>query len=124
MFVAQPFLVLKAPLIVKLKLPSVCSKFVSPKASPLFKARPEVVRDPVFKARLQEQYTVWEEARTVSHIPTLAWWEETVKPGVRNLLKWRGREMKKERLGRLNLFLLRQSYLVKHIQALGRNVAR
>ena len=59
-------------LIVKVKMPRFCSNVVSPRASPLFKARPEVVRDPVFKARLQEQYTVWEEARTVSHIPTLA----------------------------------------------------
>ena len=80
------------------------------------------MRDPVFKARLREQFLIWEEARTASEIPTLAWWEGTVKPGVRNLLKWRGREMKKDKLGSLNLLLLRQSYLVKKLQEVGRNI--
>ena len=59
--------------------------------------RPEVVRNEVYKSRLREQFTVWEEARTLSQIPTLAWWEGTVKSGIRNLLRWRGREMKKNK---------------------------
>ena len=97
-------------------MPDSNEKFSSPRFSPLFKAKPEAVRDQVFKARLREQYNVWEEARYVSNIPTLDWWEKTVKPGIRKLLRTRGREIRQERRSRINLLQLRQSYLVKKIQ--------
>ena len=107
-------------LVAKIKLPKCNEKFSSPKFSPLFKAKPEAVRDDVFKARLREQYNVWEEARNVSNIPTLDWWEKTVKPGIRQLLRSRGRELQRERRSRINLLQLRQSYLVRKIQEAGR----
>ena len=40
-----------------------------------------------------------------------------VKPGLRKLLINRGKELKKEKVGALNLLLLRQSHLVRKIQA-------
>ena len=109
--------------IVKLKLPPSCQKSISPRNSPLFKAKPEAVRDEVFKARLREEYIVWEEARNTGNISTLDWWENTVKPGIKSLLRRRGKEIREDRRGQINLLQLRQSYLVKKIQQSGRNVA-
>ena len=37
-------------LVVKVRLPDLFSRLLSPKTKPFFKARPEVVRDPLFKA--------------------------------------------------------------------------
>ena len=108
--------------VVKLKLPQSCQKCISPRNSPLFKAKPEAVRDELFKARLREEYTVWEEARNMENISTLDWWENTVKPGVKSLLRRRGREIREERRGQLNLLQMRQSYLVRKVQQSGRRV--
>ena len=40
-----------------------------------------------------------------------------VKPGIKKLLIERGKEMKQERMGALNLLMLRQSYLVRKLQS-------
>lgn len=109
-------------IVIKLKLPATCSNHISPRFSPLFKAKPEVVKDQIFKARLHENFTIWKDSRISANIPTLAWWEGTVKPGIRYLLRCRGTEMRQERRGRLNLLLLRQCYLVRRLQGMGRLV--
>ena len=43
------------------------------------------------------------------------WWEDIIKPGTKKLLIERGKEMSKENRGRLNLLLIRQSYLVRKL---------
>ena len=98
-------------LVIKLKLSHLGQNSSSPKNSPLFKARPEAVKDEVFKANLREQYRVWETARDNGNIATLDWWERTVKPGLRQLLRMRGKELRRERRSRINLLQLRQLQL-------------
>ena len=107
-------------LVVKIKILPNCKKYMSPRVSPLFKAKPEAVKDEVFKARLCAQYEVWEAAKNTANIPTLDWWERTVKPGIRQLLRVRGRELRLEKMRRINLLQLRQSYLIRKIQEEGR----
>jgi hypothetical protein len=47
----------------------------------------------------------------------MLWWEHMVKPGIKKLLIERGKEMKEERSGFLNLLMQRQSYLVRKLQS-------
>ena len=100
-------------LIVEMELPSQFSKSRSPKSRPLFKASPSVVKDAVFKARLQEQFKVWSKVK--ANLPFMCWWEEIVKPGMKKLLILRGKEINRDNRGKLNLLLVRQAYLVKKL---------
>ena len=52
-----------------------------------------------------------------SGVNIMNWWEYMVKPGIKRLLIERGKMIKWERSGKLNLLMLRQSYLVKKLQA-------
>ena len=47
----------------------------------------------------------------------MLWWDLLVKPGIKKLLINRGKEIKHEKLGALNLLMLRQSYLVRKVQS-------
>ena len=49
--------------IVKIHLPSPLSSVLCPKARPVFKIKPEVVKDKVFQSRLAENMKEWEEVR-------------------------------------------------------------
>ena len=102
-------------LVVKLQFPAHFSKLLSPKSRPLFKANPAVVKDLEFQRRLRYQFDAWLQIR--DNTGFMVWWEYVVKPGVKRLLLQRGKEMKKERRGRLNLLLIRQSYLVKKLHS-------
>ena len=102
-------------LIVKVKLPGNFSRLMCPKSKPQFKAKPEVVRDPVFNERLKLNFSHWLEVKQAG-LNTLSWWELIVKPGVKKLLIDRGKELNLERSGQLNLLLLKQSYFVLKIQ--------
>ena len=53
-------------LIVSLKLPDNLTKIISPKSCPLFKIKPDVVQDKLFKARL-------EESMKALGVPVLNW---------------------------------------------------
>ena len=46
----------------------------------------------------------------------MPWWELVVKPGLKQLLIQRGKEMNKEKSGYLNLLLLKQAYHVQKLQ--------
>ena len=101
--------------IVTLSLPSPLAIQLSPKSRPLFKTRPDIVRDKVFKARLKDCMEEWNQARLYG-IPTLAWWDILVKPGIRKLAIERTKEVNKERRLYLNLLILRQSYLSRKVR--------
>ena len=103
-------------LIITIKIPENCSKLQCPKSRPLFKAKPEVVNDPIFKERLKEIFPTWVQVKDYG-LDVLTWWELVVKPGVKKLLITRGKEINKQKSGELNLLLLRQSYLVYKVQA-------
>ena len=103
-------------LVIKIKLPKTSQKIVCPKGKPQFKAKADVIRDPIFLQRLKHKFCLWSEVKQAG-LDLLSWWELIVKPGVRKLLIERGKEMNKERSGLLNLLLLRQSYLVSKLQA-------
>lgn len=109
-------------LIIKFKVPHGCIKAFTPRGSPLFKANPEVVKDKIFQAELKNQFEIWNNAKIASNIPTLDWWDRTVKPGIRKILRARGRKLKHERKGKLNLLQMRQAYLVRKIQDAGKQV--
>ena len=102
--------------IVKIKIPGISSKITSPKSRPQFKAKPEVVKDPIFYKRLQLIFPQWLEVRQAG-LELLPWWEIIVKPGIKSLLIERGKELNRDKTGQLNLLLLRQAYLVAKLQA-------
>ena len=103
-------------LIVRIKLPGEFSRLSSPKNKPQFKATPDVIRDPLFIESLREQMTEWIKIKD-SGVDIMLWWELLVKPGMKKLLINRGKELKQEKTGSLNLLLLRQGYLVRKIQS-------
>ena len=101
--------------IVKVKLPKTFSRLISPKFKPQFKSKPDVIKDPIFNSLLKEKMVEWNNVKE-GGVDILLWWDLLVKPGVKKLLINRGKEIKQERLGALNLLLLRQSYLVRKVQ--------
>ena len=105
-----------------IQMPENCFKSIMPKFPPLFKAKPEVVTDNIFKARLDDMMKIWNDVKDSSNIPLLIWWEEIIKPGIKKLLQERGKEIRQERNGILNILLLKQTYLVKRIQQINRTV--
>jgi hypothetical protein len=103
-------------LVMEFSLPGNFGKLTSPKSHPLFKANPDIVKDPIFKTRLQEHFELLYEVRLNLNLDILTWWEDFVKPSIKRLLIKRGKEMAIEKRGILNLLLIRQAYLVKKIQ--------
>ena len=103
-------------LILTLKLPENFSRILSPKYKAQFKSKPDVVRDPEFYKRLKHKVSEWSSVKDQG-VDVMLWWEQMVKPGIKRLLIDRGKEIKQERSGILNLLLLRQTYLVRKIQA-------
>ena len=95
--------------------PASIHKSLSPKHKPLFKSKPEVISDPIFKERLASKLVEWEEVREAG-VNIIPWWELLVKPGIKKLLIERGKEMSHLKNGHLNLLLLRQSYLSRKLQ--------
>ena len=103
-------------LIITVKVPDHFAKLACPRSKPLFKAKPEVVTDKLFKKRLQESFSKWIQVKNFG-LDVLTWWELIVKPGVKKLLLERGKEINRERAGELNLLQLRQAYLVRKVQS-------
>ena len=105
-------------LIVRVCLPESSSRILGPKSRASFRLKPEVIMDNIFKERLAEAMTSWERVRSFQgdQMDTLFWWEKMVKPGIKKIGIQRSKEINKERREELNLFLLRQMYLVKKLQ--------
>ena len=88
---------------------------VSPKSKPFFKTSPELVRDEVFKARLQRDMEDWQEV-LVRGLGILPWWEIIVKPGIKRLAINRSKELKKLKRSRLNCLLMKQGFFTREVQ--------
>ena len=95
--------------------PASIHKLMSPKHKPLFKSKPEVITDTIFKERLASKLVEWEQVREAG-ANIIPWWELLVKPGIKKLLIERGKEMSHLKNGHINLLLLRQSYLSRKLQ--------
>ena len=95
--------------------PASIHKSLSPKHKPQFKSKPDVITDAIFKERLTAKLAEWEQVR-VAGANIISWWELLVKPGIKQILIERGKEMTHLKNGRLNLLLLRQSYLSRKLQ--------
>ena len=91
-------------------------KMMYPKSRPVFNTSPEVVKNYDFRTRLVAEMVGWQEVK-VRRLAILPWWELLVKPGMKRLAMERSKELKKKTRGRLNLLLMRQSYLISKIQA-------
>ena len=102
-------------LIVKIQLPQSLSTGLCPRTRPIFKTKPEVITDPVFKARLSSSMKEWQEVRRFG-VPVMTWWEVLIKPGIKKLAIERGKEISRERRAFLNLLMMRQSFLTKKVQ--------
>ena len=100
-------------LVVHTNLPNNVQQMLSPRSRLPYKAKPEVVKDPIFKEKLKESFRLWEVSKR--HMNFMVWWEEVVKPGVKKLLMERGKEMNRENRGKLNLLLVQQAYLVRKL---------
>ena len=94
------------------------ARILSPKSRPSFRLRPEVIKDSIFKHRLEEAMVTWERVKSYQGetVDTLYWWEHMVKPGIRKIGIQRSKEINKERREELNLLILRQVYYVKKVQ--------
>ena len=74
------------------------------------------IKDQIFIGLLKEKMAEWNNVKQ-SGVDIMLWWDLLVKPGIKKLLINRGKEIKQERLGALNLLMLRQSYLVRKVQS-------
>ena len=99
---------------VKLTLPSI-TKLTTPKSKPFFKTKPEVVKDVWFKNQLEMAMVRWQEVLDRG-LPLLDWWELIVKPGIKRLAIGRLKEIKRQKRGKLNMLLLKQSYFTRKMQ--------
>ena len=103
-------------LLVKVKFPNFGPRFVAPHLKPLFKAKPNVVKDPIFKQRLEDMFCGWLRIKDAG-LDLISWWEIIVKPGIKKLLIDRSHEINKEIKGYLNLLLIKQAYLVSKLKS-------
>ena len=101
--------------VVNYSLPVPMARILSPRSRPLFKIKPEVIKDQLFKERLADSMLDWQEVQDLG-LDVLTWWELLVKPGIKKLAIQRSKEMNRDRRGELNLLLLRQAYLTRQIQ--------
>ena len=101
--------------VVSLSLPPPMVKILSPRSRPVFKIKPEVIKDKEFQDRLALSMSDWEEVYDLG-LDILTWWESLVKPGIKKIALQRSKEMNRERRGELNLLLIRQAYLTRRLQ--------
>ena len=94
-------------------LPSPLDRYIPPKSRPSYKIPPNVVDDKIFQTRLKKAMNGWTHAKIGADL--LVWWQYLVKGGIKHLAKIRGKELKKERLGKLNILKIRQAYLANKI---------
>ena len=73
------------------------------------------MKDKLFQARLAHSMEEWKQVKAFG-VPVLEWWEYLVKPGIKKLAIERSKEKNKDRRGRLNLLMMRQSHLSNKVQ--------
>ena len=89
-------------LLVSYKLPSSLDRCLTPQTKPSYKIPPNVVKDEIFQTRLSDSMTGWLQVKA-DGADLLTWWEYLIKGGVRQLAQTRGKELKNQRLGQLNI---------------------
>ena len=102
-------------LLVRISVPQSFSKLFCPKGRQSFRLRDEVVQDPKFQANLAESMISWQTTKAFG-MDTMLWWELVVKPGIKKLGMYRGKELMKASREELNLLLVRQAYLNKKVK--------
>ena len=100
--------------IITFSLPSSVSRALSPRARPLFKIKPEVIKDPTFQSWIRDSMVCWKQVKDRG-LNIIDWWEIIVKPGITKLAIKRSKEINKDRRGVLNIILLTQSYWANRI---------
>ena len=106
-------------LIIQTAVPDTLSRVISPKYRLSFKLTPEVIKDTLFKQRLEMLMCSFNRVREFQGskgVGVLQWWELLVKPGILRLGLSRSKEINKEKRESLNLLVLRQMYLTKKIK--------
>ena len=102
-------------LLVRISFPQSFSKLFCPKGRQSFKLRDEVVQDPKFQANLAESMISWQTTKAFG-MDIMLWWELVVKPGIKKLGMYRGKDLMKASREELNLLLVRQAYLNKTVK--------
>ena len=97
---------------VSFSIPAPLARILSPRSRPIFKIKPDIIRDKIFQERLSDSMLDWQEVNDLG-LDILTWWELMVKPGIKKLAIQRSKEINRERRGELNLLLLRQAYLTR-----------
>ena len=80
----------------------------------------EVACDKVFKDRVAEAFPLWEEILK-NGLDILTWWELVIKPGVKEIAVERTKEINRDKKGELNMYLVKQAYLVKRLRTINLN---
>ena len=84
-------------------IPSKLDRGLTPQTKPAYKIPPNVVTDRLFQTRLTESMIGWEQIKS----------EGVVKKGIKQIAQVRGKELKKQRMGKLNLLKNRQAFLTE-----------
>mgnify|MGYP002637546871 FL=1 len=101
-------------------LPYNLSRHLAPKTRPAFKISPLVVNDETFKARLELSMIEWLSVKD-NGAEVLLWWEYLVKTGIKQLALARTKELKKQKMGKLNILKLRQVNLTQKVNNMQMN---
>ena len=108
-------------LIVTYGLPHALSRHFTPKSKPAFKISPSVVNDEIFINKLEYSMRQWQEVKD-NGVEVLQWWEYLVKTGIKQLALARTKELKKQRMGKLNILKLRQVNLTNKVNNMQLNL--
>ena len=95
-------------------LPSKLDRCITPQTKPSYKIPPNVVTDSVFQTGLSESMLGWQQIKAEG-VDLLMWWQLIVKKGIKEIAQVRGKELKKQRMGQLNLLNIRQAYLTEKV---------
>ena len=91
------------------------SKLLLPQSRPMFKIKPDTIKDQIFQNRISDASKSWGELmKRGINISFL--WEEIIKKEIRSIAIERGREITWEKRGELNLLFLRMNYLARALQ--------
>ena len=95
-------------------LPHKLDRHLAPYSKPSYKISPSVVKDDIFKDRLRSSMQEWLRVKEAG-ADLMVWWDSMFKSAVKNLAIQHGKEMKKERLGILNMLKLKQAYFTTQV---------
>ena len=86
------------------------SRSLMPRSRPIFKIKPDVIKDKIFQDRVTAASINWTDLKSKG-LSNLFLWEEIIKKDIRRLAMERGKEISYERKGELNLLFLRMNFL-------------